>query len=843
MSLHGHFLVERWTGSITTQGGEPMKADLHVHSRFSTRPSQWILQKLGCPESFTQPKEVYRIARSKGMDLVTITDHNTIDGVLEIAHLPGVFISEEITTYFPEDGCKIHVLAYDISEKQHQDIRKNRENIYDLISYLRDQGIIHAVAHPLYSLNGKLSAEHFEKMLLLFRIFELNGARNDFQNQVLQALLPHVNHQLLNVLADKHKHIPVPIDLSPKALIGGSDDHSSLNIARTWTQVSTAQDLASFLEELRHGQPSVAGTPATPLTMAHNLYGIAYQYYRDRFGLSRHLHKDLLLRFLERVLDIHHEGSFRSWSTRVYDLARSARLWRRRDHREQDLPSIKAFWKMSEGLVAKDLRFMSLAQGTKAISAAKAEKVWYQFVEQASESLLVEVSNRIGHQVLNANVFDIFGSLGSAGALYSLVAPYFVAFSHFRQDVALAQEVARKLCPATVPAEGSHEAAVAHFSDTVFEVNGVARTLVQQLQVARSLGHRLVLLTSEKVSQDSPVGVINFQPIGHYTLPEYPELSLNIPPLLKILSYCYEENFTQVHSATPGPMGLAALIVARTLSLPIVATYHTAFPQYVQSLTGDEGLASLTWRFVIWYYQQMDHVYVPSAATADELVAHGLSAEKISTYPRGVDIELFSPQKRSLHFREKYQIGHRLAALYVGRLSKEKNLDLLIRAFKKWQEKYPKTALVVVGDGPYREAMEQALKGTHVVFTGYLFEEALAEAYASCDFLVFPSTTDTFGNVVLEAQASGLPVIVSDAGGPQENIVPGRTGWIFQGHDDESLLRHMEWMCLHREKRVTMGKEARKAMEGRSFQKAFERLWQMFSGSPFGEEMRLRKAV
>ncbi|MEJ5349864.1 MAG: glycosyltransferase [Desulfosoma sp.] len=820
-----------------------MKADLHVHSRFSTRPSHWILQKLGCPESFTQPEEVYRVARSKGMDLVTITDHNTIDGVLEIAHLPGVFISEEVTTYFPEDRCKIHVLVYDISEKQHQDIGKIRENIYDLVTYLRDQGIIHAVAHPLYSLNGKLTTEHFEKMLLLFRIFELNGARNDFQNQVLQALLPHVNHQLLHDLADKHNRLTVPIDLSPKALIGGSDDHSSLNIARTWTQASRAQDMGSFLEELRHGQPHVAGTPATPLTMAHNLYGIAYQYYRDRFGLSRHLHKDLLLRFLERVLDIHHEGAFRSWSARVYDLARSARLWRRRDHHRQDLPSVKAFWKMSESLVAKDQRFMSIAQGTKAVSAATAEKLWYQFVEQVSESLLVEVSNRIGHQVLNANLFDIFGSLGSAGALYSLVAPYLVAFSHFRQDVALAKEVAHKLCPGTIPAQSGQETAVAHFSDTVFEVNGVARTLVQQLQVAQSLGHRLVLLTSEKVNRDPPVGVINFEPIGHYTLPEYPELSLNIPPLLKILRYCYEQNFTQIHAATPGPMGLAALVVARTLFLPIVATYHTAFPQYVQNLTNDEGLASLTWRFVIWYYQQMDHVYVPSAATAEELVAHGLSAEKISTYPRGVDIELFSPRKRSFYFRVKYKIGHRLAALYVGRLSKEKNLDLLIRAFKKWHEKYPNTALVVVGDGPYREAMEQALKGTHTVFTGYLFEEALAEAYASCDFLVFPSTTDTFGNVVLEAQASGLPVIVSDSGGPQENIIPGRTGWIFQGDDDESLFKRMEWMCLHREKRVAMGKEAKKAMEGRSFQRAFEGLWEMFSGSSAGEEIRFRKAV
>jgi predicted metal-dependent phosphoesterase TrpH len=95
-----------------------MKIDLHVHSKFSTRPSQWFLQKIGCPESFTDPFRLREIALERGMAMVTLTDHNTIKGVLEIAHLPDVFISEEVTTYFPEDGCKVHVLVFDISEQQ-----------------------------------------------------------------------------------------------------------------------------------------------------------------------------------------------------------------------------------------------------------------------------------------------------------------------------------------------------------------------------------------------------------------------------------------------------------------------------------------------------------------------------------------------------------------------------------------------------------------------------------------------------------------------------------------------------------------------------------------------------
>lgn len=820
-----------------------MRADLHVHSKFSKRPSQWILQKLGCPESFTCPKDVYRIAREKGMDLVTLTDHNTIDGVSEIAHLPGVFVSEEITTYFPEDGCKVHVLAYGLSAAQHGEIRKVRENIYDLVIYLREQKIAHAVAHPLYSINDKLQLKHFERILLLFRIFELNGARNDAQNQVLRALLPAMDAAVLTRLADKHGDLSVPAETGRKWMIGGSDDHSSLNIARFWTNIPDAWDLSSFLKGIDEGNTQVEGTAATPLTMAHNLYGIAYQYYRDRFRLHRHFQKDVLLQFLQSVLDVHHEFTWRSWSSRVYHLARSSRFWPRRSESHRELPPVKALWKMSQSLVEKDRRFLAAAKGNTKLSSSGAEKLWYRFVEQACDGLLVELSKRIGDQLRSANLFDVFGSLGSAGALYSLMAPFFVAFAHFTKDRLLAAEVWRRFPHRHPPKAVCDELAVAHFSDTVLEVNGVARTLLQQLQLARTLGHRLTLLTSDMDAPDLPLGVVNFKPVGRYAVPEYPELSLNIPPFLKILSFCYEEKFTQIHAATPGPMGLAALAVARILSLPIVSTYHTALPQYVQRLTGDEGLETLTWRYVIWYYNQMDRIFVPSAATADELIRHGLPAEKICTYPRGVDIQRFSPEKQSARFRVRYQIADKVAALYVGRLSKEKDLDVLCRAFRKLHTKYPRAALVVVGDGPYRQEMERLLAGTSVVFTGYLSGEALSEAFASCDFLVFPSTTDTFGNVVLEAQASGLPVIVSDQGGPQENIIPGRTGWVFVGRDEESLMKCMEKMFNNPQKCREMGTEARKTMERRSFQRAFQAMWELFEAASDKEERHLLEAV
>jgi hypothetical protein len=212
------------------------RLDLHLHSKYSTRPSQWILQKLGCAESFSEPLKLYERARARGMSLVTITDHNTLAGSLDIAHLPGTFVSEEITTYFPEDRCKLHVLAYHITEAQHRDIQPLRENVFELAPYLRQQGIAHVLAHPLFAVNERLTPGHFEQCLLLFNSFELNGTRDALQNTVLREILSSLTPRDIDRLADKHGLTPWGERPWVKGLTGGSDDHSGLNAARMFTE-------------------------------------------------------------------------------------------------------------------------------------------------------------------------------------------------------------------------------------------------------------------------------------------------------------------------------------------------------------------------------------------------------------------------------------------------------------------------------------------------------------------------------------------------------------------------------------------------------------------------------
>ena len=155
-----------------------LRADLHCHSKFSDQPEEWLLRRLGAHESYTEPRTLYDLARRRGMDLVTITDHNDIRGALEIAHLPGAFVSAEITATFPEDGCRVHILAYGITEDQFDETQRLQENIYDLQAFLWREAIAHSVAHPLHRVNGKLRLWHLERLLLLFPCFEvLNGSR------------------------------------------------------------------------------------------------------------------------------------------------------------------------------------------------------------------------------------------------------------------------------------------------------------------------------------------------------------------------------------------------------------------------------------------------------------------------------------------------------------------------------------------------------------------------------------------------------------------------------------------------------------------------------------------
>ncbi len=802
-----------------------MKIDLHVHSKYSTRPSQWVLQKLGCPESFTDPAQVYKIAKERGMSLVTITDHNSISGALEIAHLPGTFVGMEATSYFPEDNCKVHVLVYNIDERRYEDIQKARPNVFDLVEYLQKEGIVHVLAHPLYSVNDRLTVQHFEKMLLLFKNFELNGARDEWQNQILRTILDGLAPEIIAELADRHGIEPRFPEPWKKNLVAGSDDHSSLNVARNFTQVAGAGGLDEFFAGVLNGGSRTHGKASTPLTLSHNLYGIAYQFYKHRFDLDRHLQWDRLLRFLDRILHgkVDQEPGMLSKLYYYWNYRKKPKTGGKAGSIQQVLR------REGHKLLADDPKLMKLVGGRNG-SGVELEQKWFEFVNQISNRVLLHFGDHLMGHLSGGNIFNIFSTIGSAGTLYSMLAPYFVSFSLFAKDRQLTKRIAARFGRVGGVRTDVSQARIAHFTDTFYEVNGVALTLQQQLQLARKTGKEYSVITCDVKEHDEQAGVCNFTPIATYELPEYPEQKLFSPPFLEILNYCFENQFTHINTATPGPIGLAALGAAKILKLPISGTYHTSLPQYARYLTKDYLIEDLMWKYVVWYYDQLKVVYVPSKSTGDELISKGISPQKIRVIPRGIDIERFHPSRKDPEFIRKYVEPDRIKLLYVGRISKEKNLHLLAEVFRTLATRMDNLSLILAGDGPYMEGMKKELKGLPCIFTGYLKGEPLARLYASCDLFVFPSTTDTFGNVVLEAQASGIPVVVTDLGGPQENVIQGKTGIVVRGDDGTALLEGLNGLIRNPLRLREMGKAARKYMEDRSFEQAFDETWEMYQG-------------
>ena len=224
----------------------------------------------------------------------------------------------------------------------------------------------------------------------------------------------------------------------------------------------------------------------------------------------------------------------------------------------------------------------------------------------------------------------------------------------------------------------------------------------------------------------------------------------------------------------------------------VTAIYHTDFVQYVRCLTQDDDMADLTWKYMLWFYEQAHTILAPTEYYRDHLIHHGFTASKLHVMGRGIDNRAFHPAKRKPDFFQRFGLADQFKFLHVGRISREKNPDMLIEAFDAFLANGHKGVLVMVGDGPYREELQARTQGRPIVFTGFLEGEELAAAFARANALVFPSTTDTFGNVVLEAQASGLPVIVMDPGGPAEIVRRHESGIVVGDTVPHGLAEAME---------------------------------------------------
>jgi glycosyltransferase involved in cell wall biosynthesis len=274
-------------------------------------------------------------------------------------------------------------------------------------------------------------------------------------------------------------------------------------------------------------------------------------------------------------------------------------------------------------------------------------------------------------------------------------------------------------------------------------------------------------------------------------------------------------------------MGLIGLAASWLFGIPVCATYHTDLPRYAATLSGDPRLEEASWNVMTWFYGKMARIAAPSPPIRDDLMAHGLSTHRIRIVGRGVDAERFSPRFRDKGLRQSWKGGCTYYAIYVGRVSEEKNLPCLVDAYRRLARTRPDIGLVIAGEGPYLDVMRRELADLPVTFTGFVQGEALSRAYASSDLFVFPSETDTFGNVVLEAQASGLPIISSGKGGPKHCIVDGASGLVLDKIDGPTFAHHIDRVLSDDQRLGQMSAAALLQAQQFTPQRAFEGFWQM----------------
>lgn len=359
------------------------------------------------------------------------------------------------------------------------------------------------------------------------------------------------------------------------------------------------------------------------------------------------------------------------------------------------------------------------------------------------------------------------------------------------------------------------------------KLDGVTRTLARLLEHLQSNGHQALLLGPESgMAEYAGAEVIG---TAGLPFPFYPELKFNFfrPLFFRRLSEFHPD---VIHLVDPVILGATGLAAARLLNRPIVSSYHTNLAAYCEHF-GFSLLTRPMWLYNRFIHSQCSLTFCPSPSTAHMLRAQGF--EHLRIWPRGVDTTLFRPERRNTTLREHWLSEHgtthtKTILLYVGRISREKNLDLLVDAYQHMD--HERCHLVMVGDGPALAETQQALHNVPVTFTGYLTGEALAEVYASADVFAFPSYTETFGQAVLEAMASGLPVVGLFSDGVCDLVTDERTGLLLQAEhlDHQQQVRNyrtlLERLVVQHAERQQMSEVALSEAQQRSWYEAMENL-------------------
>jgi glycosyltransferase involved in cell wall biosynthesis/predicted metal-dependent phosphoesterase TrpH len=761
-------------GKPQTLVSKSSRVDMHCHSTASQLSKLGVQRAVGLPECATPPEEVYELAKRRGMDFVTITDHDTIAGVMEIAARPDVFVSEELTAYFRGEPQTVHVLCYGITPSDHEWLQAHSNDVELCAAYMYEREIACALAHPYYTVAAPLSARHRRRLAELFGVWEIrNGARARELNR------------------------PAATYVATRDGIGiaGSDDHAGVDIGRTYTEAPAAATPEQFLAHMRAGEVVARGEQGSAEKWAHAAIALAAR--SLGFGREQAACAPDPRRVMSMVWRLLREGD-----ARAGDLGN--------DLSPADARSLLRAWLDAVGLERLDEHGL----------------IAYMQAEDFSHSDLYRRACRAHERTLRRAIgVAVEATAGRAdllGAADGLFEACIAAIPYAPANAFLANERAKLAnIPAAgtralgTPRAGEREGAdgerprVAILTDGIGSTHGVTRT-IEEIRARGVPGFEIeVIGTDPEVDR-------RLSAVADVDVPFYPGLSIGVPSLPAAVQTLTAGGFDAIHVCSPGPVGAAGALLARALRLPLIGSYHTELSSYAALRSGDPRLAGAMTMAVGALYGACDVVLSPSPAADLALGEIGTSSSRVLRWDRGVDTARFDPALRVASREDTIDV------LYSGRITREKGADLLADAFLLARAREPRLRLTLAGGGPEQERLRERV-GEGARFLGWLEGADLARAYASADMFVFPSSTDTFGQVILEAQASGLPVIAVADGGPLSLLEHGVSGLLCSAEAGE-LAGAMIELAGAPQLRSRLAGAALAAVRLRTWERALERL-------------------
>jgi glycosyltransferase involved in cell wall biosynthesis/predicted metal-dependent phosphoesterase TrpH len=808
------------------------RVDMHCHSTASEVSKLGVQRALGLPECATAPEEVYELAKRRGMDFVTITDHDTIDGVLAISDRPDVFISEELTAHFRGEPQAVHVLCYEITPEDHEWLQANSGDVELCAMYLYDQEIACALAHPYYAVGAPLTARHRRRLAELFTIWETrNGARARELNRpaaMYVATLDGIG-------------------------IGGSDDHAGVDIGRTWTEAPPAATPAEFLEHMCAGRVTAKGKQGSAAKWAHAAIALAARSlgHDDENGSPTAPDPRRVMTMAQRLLS---EGDARHGATGTDVTPADARCLLRAWLSAVELDHLD-----ERGLIAhmqeEDFSHSDLYRRACRLHERKLRAAVEQAVRAVAGGVELSASAKSSRTaVASAEVGDAGTRTPSAiderevgAAAAGLFESCIAAIPYAPATAFLSSEQAKLARYAT--ASDGEPPRVAILADGIGSMHGVTRTIEE-------IRRRGVPDFEVEVVGTDPDVDRRLSAVTEFEVPFYPGLQIGVPSLSAAVQTLTEGDFDALHVCSPGPVGIAGALLARALGLPLIGSYHTELTAYAKLRSESQGIADAMGIAVGAFYGGCDLVLSPSPASDAALASIGMAPEKVVRWDRGVDTSHFDPSLRDESLAAGWTrrggsgkaqnptpspcawggpthshtppekpgnvLEKPVNVLYAGRITREKGAELLADAFQRARERDPRLRLVLAGGGPEQERLDERV-GEHATFLGWLEGVELARVYASADIFLFPSATDTFGQVILEAQASGLPVLAVAAGGPLALIEDGVTG-LLRDADAEQLADALVELAGAPPLRERLARAALSGARNRTWERALERL-------------------